>query len=93
MTNDNDPVPDDTHRMRHPGGDPVKLSLTAIEQDVLYHHLMETIEDAGEGEQQILDDVIDRLPEHDIVTRPLSMETLVEIGYFDNPLGEADLNV
>ena len=37
--------------------------------------------------------IVDRLPEDDILTRPPSMETLVEIGYFDQELAEFDAPV
>lgn len=77
--------------IQHPGGDPSTLRLSALQQDILYDHLMETIEDAPHELQPVLDDIIDQLPEHEVLQRPPSMETLVEAGYFDQPPREADL--
>lgn len=77
----------------HRGGSPCKLRLNALQQDVLYWHLMETIEEADPALEFVLDDILDQLPENDILSRPPSMETLIEIGYFDEPLAEFDAEV
>jgi hypothetical protein len=84
---------DDTEGIRHRGGDPAKLRLSALEQDILYHHLMETLDETDDAYAAVLGDIMDRLPEEDILTRPPSMETLVEIGYFDQELAEFDAPV
>lgn len=70
----------DSTTMRHPGGEPVKLRLTASQVDVLYWHLIETIDDAEELYASVLDEVLDQLPEEEILTRPPSVETLIEWG-------------
>jgi len=80
----------DTERIRHRGGEPAKLRLSALEQDVLYYHLMETLDETDDAYAAVLGDIMDRLPEEDILTRPPSVETLIEIGYFDQDL--ADFN-
>lgn len=72
--------------IRHRGGSPCKLRLTALQQDVLFHHIEETIQDADGAAQFVLGDILDQLPEEDILSRPPSVETLVEIGYFENGL-------
>lgn len=69
--------------LTHPGGDWVKLRLTAAEADVLYWHLLETEQETEAPYTQVLGAILDKLPEHDIVTRPPSVETLIEAGYFD----------
>lgn len=79
--------------IRHRGGSPCKLRLTALEQDVLYWHLMETIEESDDAFEFVLDDIIGKLPEEDILSRPPSMETLKEIGYFDQSLQSFDAPV
>jgi len=73
-------------QIRHRGGSPCKLRLTALEQDVLYHHLQETMDGAADTHEFVLDDILDKLPEEDILTRPPSVETLIEIGYFEEGL-------
>jgi hypothetical protein len=77
---------DGNEQIRHRGGSPCKLRLTALEQDVLYHHLQETMDGAASAHEFVLDDILDKLPEEDILTRPPSVETLIEIGYFEDGL-------
>ncbi|WP_152520753.1 hypothetical protein [Halorhabdus tiamatea] len=54
---------------------------------------METIDESDPALQMVLEDILDQLPEHEILTRPPSMETLIETGYLDSPLGELDAPV
>lgn len=83
---------DEENQIRHAGGDPVTLRLTALQADVLYEHIMETNQEADDALQFVLEDILDQLPEKEILSRPPSMETLIEIGYFDNELADADLS-
>lgn len=76
----------------HPGGNPVKLRLTALQADVLYWHLLETEEEIDGHYAPILQEIVDQLPEKDILSRPPSVETLIESGYFEN-CGDFDANV
>lgn len=69
--------------IRHPGGDWVKIRLTALEQDVLWHFINQFHEEEDSAIRPVLDDILDKLPEYDITSRPPSVETLIEAGYYD----------
>lgn len=76
----------------HPGGDWVKIRLTALEQDVLWYFINEFQQLEDSEIQPVLDDILDKLPEHAITTRPPSMEALIKMGYFDREITERKMN-
>lgn len=92
MVSGNEPTAGGTDRPDHPGGEWVTLRLTALQQDVLYHHLMDTMDETDAAYQIVLGDILDKMPEENIVSRALSMETLIEIGYIDGQLASFDVD-
>lgn len=77
-------------RPPHPGGRPETLRLSALQQDVLYNHLMDTMDETDEAYALVLGDILDQLPEGRINRREPSIETLIESGYLDQTLGSFD---
>lgn len=84
----------DGQEIPHYGGDPCKIRLTALQQDVLYwlfedaYNSTDVLDDIYEP---VIEDIQSQLPEQAILTRPPSTETLIEAGYWDrDTIGDND---